>query len=72
MKIAKHTGGYTNVLPTKNNSSRHFSCPRTVTSHGPKDGLKIPRAEAHILRECLRDIYPDLADKPFSSTRLCW
>lgn len=47
------------------------STPRTILSHG-EDGLKIPLPEAQMIRACLREVFPDLAGKPFSSTRLCW
>lgn len=47
------------------------STPRTISSHG-EDGLKIPITEAQMLRACLREVFPDLAEKPVSSTRLCW
>ncbi|KAI0302378.1 FAD dependent oxidoreductase [Multifurca ochricompacta] len=47
------------------------STPRTVSSHGD-DGLRVPQSSLKRLRSSLRDVYPDLADKAFTSTRLCW
>lgn len=47
------------------------SRPRTKLSHGD-DGLRIPKAAVKALREHLTQIYPELASKPFSGTRLCW
>ena len=51
--------------------SKSVSTPRTVLTHG-EDGLRIPKSEARFLRECLRKTFPELADRPFKGTRLCW
>jgi len=48
-----------------------ISTPRTISSHG-EEGLKIPLSEAQMLRASLHEVFPDLAEKPVSSTRLCW
>ncbi|THH03815.1 hypothetical protein EW145_g5985 [Phellinidium pouzarii] len=76
VKVAKHTGGVSNFVPipgapTVDAVSAKVSTPRTVFSHGA-DGLKIPRSEALIIRDGLREVYPELAEKPFLYTRLCW
>lgn len=72
VKFAKHTGGYANFVPTSvDSNSPLISTPRTELSHG-SDGLKIPLAEAQILKEDLKKAYPALASKPFAFTRLCW
>ena len=65
VKIAIHKFGYTHRHDTK------ISTPRTVVTD-PVRGLAIPKSELQLLRTCLREIYPDLADKPFMGTRLCW
>lgn len=70
LKMAIHAGGYANFEPTPQ-STTPISTPRTIGSHGV-DGLRIPKAMAKALREHLRAVYPELADKPFSGTRLCW
>lgn len=67
MKMALHAAGYTHI-PT---SGAPVSTPRTVTSHA-QEGLLIPKSAAKALRRNLRKVYPDLAEKPFSGTRLCW
>ncbi|KAH8115300.1 FAD dependent oxidoreductase [Phellopilus nigrolimitatus] len=76
VKFAKHTGGVAHYLPlsegeANGNANWKVSTPRTVLSHGA-DGLKIPRSEAKYIQDCLREVYPELAKKPFRSTRLCW
>ncbi|KAI5121451.1 hypothetical protein M0805_009559 [Coniferiporia weirii] len=76
VKVAKHTGGVTNFVPIPSApaldaASAKISSPRTVFSHGP-DGLKIPQPDAQIIRDCLQEVYPELANKPFNYTRLCW
>ncbi|KZT23554.1 FAD dependent oxidoreductase [Neolentinus lepideus HHB14362 ss-1] len=70
IKMAMHVGGYTN-FDAIYQSRRPVSVPRTITSHGT-DGLKIPKPMLKTLREHLRAIYPELAEMPFSGTRLCW
>lgn len=67
LKFAIHDGGYVN-LP---DSSTPISTPRTISSHGPA-GLKIPKVMADKLRAGLKEIYPELAERPFCKTRLCW
>ena len=47
------------------------STPRTALTDGA-DGLRIPREMVQYFRANLRRIYPELAQKPFSGTRLCW
>jgi sarcosine oxidase/L-pipecolate oxidase len=66
VKLAIHSAGYTHF-----EGKRSTSTPRTVTSD-PESGLLIPRAALADLRGHLRNIYPELAEKPFRSTRLCW
>ncbi|TFK51113.1 FAD dependent oxidoreductase [Heliocybe sulcata] len=70
VKMAIHSGGYSNFDPSYQ-SRTPISVPRTITSHGA-DGLKLPKRMVQALREHLRAIYPELAQKPFSATRLCW
>ncbi|KAF5322107.1 hypothetical protein D9619_001973 [Psilocybe cf. subviscida] len=67
VKVAIHAAGYAHY----EGSNPAISTPRTSTSH-PTDGLLIPRAALEALRSHLRDLYPELAEKPFSGTRLCW
>ncbi|KAF8270485.1 FAD dependent oxidoreductase [Lactarius quietus] len=50
---------------------RPVSTPRTISSHGD-DGLRVPQSALRHLRSSLRDVYPELAEKPFAATRLCW
>lgn len=69
MKMAIHAVGHTNYA--SNNTSKNISTPRTILSHD-KEGLLIPKAIARLLRKQMSQIYPELAQKPFSSTRLCW
>ncbi|KAH9046853.1 FAD dependent oxidoreductase [Lactarius hengduanensis] len=61
--VAHYTTGDTDKQPV--------STPRTISSHG-EDGLRVPRSTVRLLRSSLRDVYPELAEKPFAATRLCW
>ena len=64
VKMAIHSAGYVHPI-------NGISTPRTSSSD-PRDGTAIPRASLNELREQLRQVYPDLAERPFSATRLCW
>ena len=66
VKMAIHDNGYL-YKPAADTPST----PRTSLSDG-QDGLRIPKQVLKRLRDELRRIYPELADKPFSGTRLCW
>ncbi|TDL23039.1 FAD dependent oxidoreductase [Rickenella mellea] len=70
VKMARHIGGYVNLIHNED-AKEAISTPRTVHSHGA-GGLLVPKADVKVLRECLQNIYPALAKKPFSSTRMCW
>ncbi|KAI6007717.1 FAD dependent oxidoreductase [Pisolithus orientalis] len=72
IKTGLHAAGHTHmVTPSAFRFSfanatlvpRKISTPRTVLSHPEgSDGL----------RDCLRVVYPDLAEKPWAGTRMCW
>ncbi|KAK7045622.1 hypothetical protein VNI00_007455 [Paramarasmius palmivorus] len=64
MKMAFHRAGYTHKV-------KGVSTPRTVSTH-PENGLAIPKEVVGDFRNHWKDAYPELAKKPFSSTRLCW
>lgn len=66
VKCAIHGNGY---LHRASESSP--SAPRTALTDG-KDGLRIPKDAVQALREGLRGVYPELAKKAFTGTRLCW
>ncbi|OBZ69672.1 L-pipecolate oxidase [Grifola frondosa] len=70
VKMAIHASGYTQMLPADGSTSP-ISTPRTIQSHG-EQGLRIPRSALKELRQELAKVYPELAAKPFSWTRLCW
>ncbi|KAL5483192.1 hypothetical protein ACEPAI_8421 [Sanghuangporus weigelae] len=76
IKMGSHVGGVTNMVPiadapTVDVISSGISSPRTTLSHGV-DGLKVPKSEARFVRECFGKVFPELGEKPFNSTRLCW
>jgi len=67
VKMAIHCAGHTFADPANSG----ISTPRTSLSHAD-DGLRIPRSAAQALRSNLRLVYPELANQPFSETRICW
>ena len=70
VKCAIHSGGFVRKIKAEKFDT-FVSTPRTVTSDG-LDGLRIPKSAVQKLRNELGRVYPDLAKKPFSGTRLCW
>ncbi|KAM6502510.1 FAD dependent oxidoreductase [Amanita muscaria] len=72
VKVAIHNFGLTNSMAVAGEESpAKISTPRTITSD-PVRGLCIPKVALRKLRSHLREFFPDLAQKPFSGTRLCW
>ncbi|KZT21123.1 FAD dependent oxidoreductase [Neolentinus lepideus HHB14362 ss-1] len=70
LKMGKHCGGHINPVAI-GESQTLVSVPRTLSSHGD-DGLRVPKSMLHDIRALLATTYPDLAHKPFATTRLCW
>lgn len=72
IKVARHAEGYLytqDVIDKEGKNSRRISVPRTSLTHGSQ---QIPKEGEDALREGLRMYLPDLADKKFSNTRVCW
>ena len=69
VKMAIHSAGYTYFDAAHGHGT--ISTPHTLTSD-PVRGLFIPKSVVRDLRIHLKNVYPDLAEKPFSGTRLCW
>lgn len=67
--MATHSPGYTYFDEAYGQGT--ISTPRTLTSD-PVGGLLIPKSAIRDLRMHLKNVYPDLAEKPFSGTRFCW
>ncbi|KIJ15510.1 hypothetical protein PAXINDRAFT_180588 [Paxillus involutus ATCC 200175] len=82
VKLAIHAAGHTHmVVPSVTQSGayaglpappRKISTPRTITSHPTSgDGLRVPRSALEALREQIRRVYPELAEKSWAGTRMC-
>ncbi|KAI0097252.1 DAO-domain-containing protein [Nemania sp. FL0031] len=82
LKIARHSYGYLNPQPvshepltsngvTSTTTAKPISQPRT---HLTDPSLSIPAEGASDLRRALRRMFPwpEIADRPFIKTRLCW
>ncbi|KAI0783071.1 FAD dependent oxidoreductase [Abortiporus biennis] len=66
MKMSIHHSGH-----TWTSSTSSISTPRTKLSDG-EDGLRVPKERIQAFRKHLQEVFPGLAKKPFSGTRLCW
>lgn len=71
VKCAEHARGYTNEQPSLANPKEKVSLPRTGHFGGSLDE-NVPKPALDELRDELRKVWPKLAEKPFSSTRMCW
>jgi sarcosine oxidase/L-pipecolate oxidase len=71
VKLAIHQHGWTNEQPSLSDEHSKVSLPRT-RHFGGDPSENIPREAVKDLREQLSRVYPELAAKPFSDTRLCW
>lgn len=72
LKVARHAEGYTNtkkLVDPDSGESRTLSIPRTSVTHKDQE---IPAEGERALREGLRIYLPELADRAFSKTRVCW
>lgn len=71
LKIARHAYGYLN--PTTSANGTPLSSPVTHLTH-PSTPQLVPHAEQVAMRNALREMipWPELHDRPFKSTRLCW
>lgn len=71
LKIARHAYGYLNPISAASGST--ISTPATHLTH-PTASTLVPQAEQAAMRAALRQMvpWPELAERPFSSTRLCW
>ncbi|KAJ4418269.1 hypothetical protein N0V82_005660 [Gnomoniopsis sp. IMI 355080] len=71
LKIARHAYGYLNPVCAPTGDT--FSTPMTHLTH-PTTPTLVPKTEQAALRAALRQMvpWPELAERPFSSTRLCW
>jgi sarcosine oxidase / L-pipecolate oxidase len=68
LKVARHAFGYRNPQRITNigedDEVSEVSMPRT--------DVPIPEEGERACRDALRDIVPELGDRPFVNTRLCW
>ncbi|KZT53057.1 FAD dependent oxidoreductase [Calocera cornea HHB12733] len=71
MKMAIHHAGYTNPQESSLPGTAPISTPRTVVDGGAP-GVAIAKEMVKELRQQFKDVYPELAKKPFNFTRMCW
>lgn len=70
LKVARHAYGYLNPVQS---AAGDDIVSRPVT-HLTRPSLSVPPAEQRALRQALREMipWPELRDRPFTSTKLCW
>ncbi|KAI0601057.1 FAD dependent oxidoreductase [Biscogniauxia sp. FL1348] len=78
LKVARHSYGYLNPTAVSHpplGNPRGPPPPKTVSlplTHLDDANLEIPEEGKAALREGLRKLVPELQDRPFFKTRLCW
>jgi len=71
MKVAIHHAGYTNPQESSVPGVAPVSTPRTAVDGGVP-GKAIAKKMIKELRQQFKEVYPELAKKPFNFTRMCW
>lgn len=73
LKIARHAYGFLNPVRNASPSGGTISVPATHLTHPATPSL-VPHAEQVALRAALREMvpWPEISERPFTSTRLCW
>jgi sarcosine oxidase/L-pipecolate oxidase len=75
LKVARHGYGYTNPAaiahpsPSRRGESLTVSMPATADTH---PGLWIPAEAERACRQALREMVPELGEREFVKTRVCW
>ncbi|KAF2500613.1 sarcosine oxidase [Lophium mytilinum] len=80
LKIARHGYGYTNPVQIPHpeyTPASTFPSQTTITVSQPltavdDPSLVVPAEGLAACRAFLREVYPSLAERPFSSSRICW
>lgn len=76
LKIARHGYGYHNPVtvpvPQSQSQSQSRDQDKDMTISLPKNGVPVPREGQVALRKGLAEFFPELADRPFVKTRVCW
>jgi len=80
LKIARHGYGYTNPIRIPHpeyTPSSTFPVQNAITVSQPYTAVddplqSVPAEGQAACRQFLREVYPSLANRPFSKTRICW
>lgn len=73
LKVARHGFGYSTEVPalaSSDGQERLVSAPKTFSNNA--SSAYIPQGASDDLREGLRRLVPQFADRPWAKTRLCW
>ena len=71
LKIARHGYGYRNLHSI---SEQHLTNgePKETLVSVPRVGIRVPKEGQDACREALGELLPEMADRPFTNTRICW
>lgn len=82
LKIARHGYGYHNPVsvpvpvpvpvPQGRGKGQNQGQGESMSISLPKNGVPVPREGQRALRNALAEFLPELADRPFEKTRVCW
>lgn len=73
LKIARHAYGYLNPQRIRNpDPDAAAGDDDMVEVSVPEIGIPVPREGQEACRDQLREVAPELSDRPFTKTRICW
>lgn len=72
LKVARHGYGYRNMQTISGDRLVNTGSKEEVSISVPRVAVPAPKEGQEACREALRDFLPEMADRPFTRTRICW
>ena len=70
LKVARHGFGYRNMM--RLDQGKVLGAKADVEVSVPWNGVEVPREGREACRDALQELLPEMADRPFTKTRVCW
>jgi len=77
LKVARHGYGYRNLVKIPRRKINPLISKEDVGDDAvqvsvPEVGIPVPFEGQEAIREAMRELVPEMADRPFTRTRICW
>ncbi len=72
LKVARHGYGYRNLHSILGEQLANGDALDVYAVSVPRVGVRVPKEGQQACRAALRELLPDMADRPFTNTRICW